>query len=135
MLPLLSFDEFDFYMKQIKAYMEFECDLYKLVEKYNKNMKIGGMQYDYAEMKLPYTPLNVSIKLLERLMYNKYETVDYFIWELEFGKEWTPGRVTDKEGNDVRLSTIRELYDFLIIEARDWEEDKCEEKEELQEDY
>lgn len=134
MLPLLSFDEFDFYMEQIKAYREFDSDLYRLVEKYNKNMKLGEKQYDYAEIGLP-SLLNISIELLERLMYNKYETIDYFVWELEFGKEWNPGMVVDKEGNDVKLTTTRELYDFLIIEARDWEEDKCEKKEESQEDY
>lgn len=38
----------------------------------------------------------------------------YFIYELEFGKKWEKGMVTDVDGNDIPLKNSSDLYDMLI---------------------
>ena len=41
------------------------------------------------------------------------QNIGYFCWELDFGKTWRPGKVTDRFGRDVKLSSVYELYDHL----------------------
>lgn len=44
-----------------------------------------------------------------------YNDIDYFCYELDFGKKWTPGCV--KIGDeDVCLKTPEDLYDLLVRE-------------------
>lgn len=38
----------------------------------------------------------------------------YFIYELEFGRKWKKGMVTDVDGNDIPLKNSSDLYDMLI---------------------
>ena len=38
----------------------------------------------------------------------------YFIYELEFGRKWNKGMITDVNGNDIPLKNSSDLYDMLI---------------------
>jgi len=40
--------------------------------------------------------------------------IDYFIYELDYGKKWKRGMITDKNGVDVDFSDAGRLYDYLI---------------------
>lgn len=40
--------------------------------------------------------------------------VEYFIYDLEWGKNWTPESVTEADGTPVDLSTVEKLYDYLV---------------------
>lgn len=40
--------------------------------------------------------------------------LDYYIYELDFGKDWKVGCITDVDGTDIPLSNASELYDMLI---------------------
>lgn len=44
---------------------------------------------------------------------DKEEWIEYFMFELNFGKGWKPGMV-NVHGKDIPLSTPEELYDFLV---------------------
>lgn len=55
-----------------------------------------------------------SIDLLSLAMNDNGSWIEYFICELNYGKEWKPGTITDENGCDVVLSTPEELYDFLV---------------------
>lgn len=44
----------------------------------------------------------------------KNNTLQYFIYDLEFGKKYTSGCLTDEKGNDVSIATPEELYDTLV---------------------
>lgn len=59
------------------------------------------------------------VELLEKLM--NIETDDsygsdigYFVWELDFGRNWTPDSITDMNGNSIDFSTAEKLYDYLV---------------------
>lgn len=63
----------------------------------------------------------LSIRLLEKLMDDPYEYIDWWIWETHFGKDhpnvyWdAPDGTTEKEWN---LTTPEALYDFLVENAQ-----------------
>lgn len=94
---------------EIKRLHEYESELYAVNRKYN---------YD-ADISFP-TLEGTVISLLEEI-FNCPETevgtdISYFVYELDFGKDWEPGMITDKDGNDVDHSTAEKLYDWLIKE-------------------
>ena len=52
------------------------------------------------------------IDALKIEMNDKDEWIDYFIFELDFGRDWKPDSVTDK-GKSVDMSSAGALYDYL----------------------
>lgn len=46
--------------------------------------------------------------------HDMYSWITYYCYELEFGKKYTKGSVTDKDGSEIKLSNVEELYNFLI---------------------
>lgn len=57
---------------------------------------------------------SVVVELLEN-MFNT-DMISYWIYELDYGREYKDGYVQDGEGNIVDLSTLEKLYDYLIKE-------------------
>lgn len=53
------------------------------------------------------------LRYLEQVFGDENCWIYYFVCELEFGKKWQPGMITDN-GKDCKLSTSEELYDFLL---------------------
>jgi len=50
---------------------------------------------------------------LETMFNDKSEWISYYIYELNWGKEWKEGCVT-MEGKDVKMKTIEDLHNILI---------------------
>ena len=44
---------------------------------------------------------------------DKDEWIDYFCFELDFGKKWKEGVITEKDGTDIILKTAEDLYNLL----------------------
>jgi hypothetical protein len=63
---------------------------------------------------------NSVIKLLENAFNLKpdkvsgYTDVSYFVYELNFGKNYQPGDVRDDDFKEVDFSSAETLYDYLI---------------------
>lgn len=57
---------------------------------------------------------SLVIDLLSEIMDDKYNDIEYYCYDLEYGRLYNPGDVTDEEGNEVELRTPENLYDFLI---------------------
>ena len=62
---------------------------------------------------------DVVVDLLEKLMgldpNDVYGSdIDYFCWELDFGKKWKPNMIRDVNNNSIDISTAEKLYDYLI---------------------
>lgn len=60
--------------------------------------------------------LHQLIKLLEIAFgdCHKDSWIEYFIYELNFGKSYKDGDITNEDGTPIDLSTVDKLYDFLI---------------------
>lgn len=57
---------------------------------------------------------SVVVELLE----NMFDTdmISYWVYELDYGRNYKDGYVQDGEGNIIDLSTLEKLYDYLIKE-------------------
>ena len=55
------------------------------------------------------------IKLLHNIFgeADRDEWIDYFCFELDFGKKWKEGTITEKDGTDIKLETPEDLYNYL----------------------
>lgn len=56
--------------------------------------------------------------LLRKLLKDDVEDIDYFIYELDYGRKYEHGMITDKNGADIDFSTAEKLYDYLTGEVR-----------------
>ncbi len=61
---------------------------------------------------------NKTISLLSdiarELIGDKYDYIGYFLWELDFGKGYYEGVITDEKGTPVALSTPEDLYNLIV---------------------
>ena len=57
----------------------------------------------------------IVVKLMERLMRDNAGNISYFIYELDYGKTYQGGCVSDQSGN-IDISTPEKLYDYLMKE-------------------
>lgn len=57
----------------------------------------------------------IVVKLLEKMMQDSVGNISYFIYELDYGREYKDGCVSDNNGN-IDISTPEKLYDFLMTE-------------------
>ena len=63
---------------------------------------------------------SVVVKLLEKMF--DTDIISYWIYELNYGKEYTDGCVLDENMNEIDLSTAEKLYDCLIKSLESEEE-------------
>lgn len=45
---------------------------------------------------------------------NQNGWISYWIYELDFGRTWKPGMITNSIGKDVKLQTKEDLYQFIM---------------------
>lgn len=57
----------------------------------------------------------IVVKLLEKLMGDSCGNISYFIYELDYGKEYKEGCILDNK-DFIDISSAEKLYDFLMIE-------------------
>ncbi len=57
---------------------------------------------------------NQLMKILKIAMddNNKDSWIEYYMWELDFGKKWKKGYITS-DGKDVKLRNVSDLWDLL----------------------
>ena len=61
--------------------------------------------------------------LLKKMMYDKYDYIEYFIYELDYGREYEIGMVEDEHGQDIDIHTSDLLYDFLAQNIHDFRDE------------
>ena len=57
------------------------------------------------------------IILLRKLLKDADENIDYFIYELDYGRKYEVGMITDKNGHNIDFSSAEKLYDFMTKEV------------------
>lgn len=66
--------------------------------------------------------MNELIEVLA-FIFDDVDTIEYFVFGLDFGKTWKPGCITetDEDGNvvDIDLSSMDKLYDLLVKEMKE----------------
>ena len=57
----------------------------------------------------------IVVRLLEKLMQDDVENISYFIYELDYGREYREGCVS-YDNENIDISTPEKLYDYLMTE-------------------
>lgn len=111
---LLSKEEFVNIINELKKEWDFE-------------EQVGDVFYSFGCM-APEFPSSYEtvIKLLNLIFgietdKNWNGDIDYFCTELDFGRNYQPGCVTEN-GNEIDLSTVEKLYDYITGGIRNGEE-------------
>lgn len=93
-------------------FKDFRKVMVAIQEGLEKERKLYDLDVDVTGLTAPY--IEVLLEMLVR-EYNDEEAgwIDYFCWELDFGKNWLPGRVTDEFGRDIKLENLYDLWSFL----------------------
>jgi len=56
---------------------------------------------------------DLVVQLLEN-MFNDGDTIGWWLYELNYGREYTEGCITESDGTPIDLSTAEKLYDYLL---------------------
>ncbi len=102
-IDLIEYTKFEKYMLKLKELVEDEQELDNAFKKFSPEW--GGFSNEKA--------IDLTLTLLKELVNDKYGDIDYFIYELEWGKKWYVGCVTSEDGKDIPMATIKDLYNFL----------------------
>jgi hypothetical protein len=52
-------------------------------------------------------------KVIKLSFDDKFEWISYYMYDLEWGKKYKKGSVTDKNGKNIPLKTLEDLYKLL----------------------
>lgn len=104
---LLSKEEFTKIIESYKKSFDFTDELNKLFDRYDCDGEI-------------YPPIGSEdvVTLLEFIFDDRDEWISYWIFELDFGKEYEDGYIKDRDGKHIPLKTSDNLYDLLVDNYR-----------------
>ena len=78
----------------------------------NKASKITEFGVNITELTDAYS--TIIINLLEGLFNDKSTWISYYVYELNWGKDYKDGSIIDKEKGIIKLANASDLYDILI---------------------
>jgi len=61
--------------------------------------------------------------LLKKVLCDKYDHIEYFIYELDYGRKYESGMITDENGQDIDIHTPELLYDFILDSGITYQEE------------
>lgn len=101
---ILTKTEFCKVMSEFKKAREAE----RRVDQIARDMGSDFLQIDLTYLGGPLTTV------LDKMFDSDDHDVEYFCWELDFGDDYQPGDVKDRDGNEIDFSTAEKLYDYLV---------------------
>ena len=104
---MITLEQFKIALSDIKLFQQAQDSI-------NDGFKILGQDSQIMITE----PESVVVRLLEVIFNDKGEWIQYFLYELNWGEKYKDGCITDTDGSFIRLSTIDELYDFLLKEEK-----------------
>jgi len=81
----------------------------------DKAMKLrDAIETDFFNaMSLMISHEGIVIKLLEK-MFEDADIISWWIYELDYGREYKEGCIQEESGKNIDISTAEKLYDYLI---------------------
>lgn len=117
MTPIITKEEFKDAIEYVKLVIALQDDVYDLCRKFNNNTE------DIADIQFP-TGQTKIIDLLSLILRDEEEWISYFVYELEFGMKYQPGYITDPNGHDIPLKTVDDLWNLLMDNFKNSEDNK-----------
>ena len=103
---LITFEEFKKHIECIKELIAFEDNLRKVSRSYFVRRE------ERFNLTFP-TLMDNTISLLEILTGDNEAWIDYWVFELDCGNNYKDSCVQDKNGNNIPLKTIRDLWNVI----------------------
>lgn len=97
---MISFDKFEYYINTIKRESDFVDSLTDI------------LRTDILLEKLNCQSL--ALDLIGDLFRDTDDWIGYWAIELDFGKRYKDGCVTEEDGTIIPLRTVEDLYNFLV---------------------
>ena len=99
-------------------------------EKFKKYMNAVKKDYDYMDqvsdvLNSDFLYENLSgasyvLDILSDIFHDgEHDNIGYFVFELNWGKDYEPGDVVTKDGEIIPLGTLEDLYALLVAEQKD----------------
>ena len=106
----LSKDEFVEIVNRLRD----SSDLVDKVEELFRNSR-DNVECDFCNgAALQISHEGTVVSLLRKLLKDTSEDISYFIYELDYGRKYEPGMITDENGCDIDFSSAEKLYNYLI---------------------
>lgn len=105
----MQFEQFDKFIKGIQDFNKLHDDISSICSRYSRENRLG----DEVSIFLPSLE-SECVELLSYIFDDKGEWISYFMYELDYGKKYEDGCITDENGNNIRLSNTKELYNLLL---------------------
>lgn len=103
-------------LEQLKTASDLQDQIYELYRKSrdcieSDFMNVGALQINHE---------GIVVDLLELLTDDDgdYPDISYFIYELDYGRGYKPGSVTEEDGTEIDFSSAKKLYDYLEEKER-----------------
>ena len=88
-------------------------DLQEQVDKLFRNSR-ENIENDFCNAAaLQISHESTVVFLLKKMLHDEYEYIDYFVYELDYGRKYEAGMITDENGQDIDIHTPELLYDFI----------------------
>lgn len=108
MKPIITYEEFESYIDELKSIDEFQTKLDTLITSYNNS---GRVKAEYIH--LP-TLFDSMIELLQKATGDTSEYISFWVYELDFGRKYKDGCVQRENGESVPLKTTMDLWKKII---------------------
>lgn len=103
------------------------------LEKFKKYMNAVKKDYDYMDqasdiLNSDFLYENLSgasyvLDILSDIFHDgENDNIGYFCFELDWGKDYKPGVITEDDGTIVPLATLEDSYNLLVAELKDVKE-------------
>ena len=89
-------------------------DLKEQVDRLFRNSRENIENDFYNSAALQISHEHLVVFLLKQIMRDKYDYIDYFIYELDYGRKYEEGMITQADGRNIDIHTPELLYDFIL---------------------
>lgn len=115
---IISFTEFQKYLSHIQDFHSLQEQVDIAMRHYNHSdvERIGSIDLPSLETEV--------ISLLKTITGDKDDWIGYWVYELNCGKEWHPGMITEKDGTDIPLKTVEDLWNLLVCNSNSSEKER-----------
>lgn len=108
---LLSKEKFCETMDQIKESFDYADNL----NDFFRSNRVDGYLYQPNCM-------DTALNLLRFMYHDDNDWIGYYVFELEWGRDYSPGCTTESDGTEIQLDTTEHLYDLLLKNMKELED-------------
>lgn len=106
-----SFQEFKKHMDRMVKFLELEDKINAVTNEFTESARCE------ASIEFP-NQLDSVIDLLEYILHDEDDWIGYWLFELDCGKRYKSGTITEADGSDIPLATVEDLWNLLTKENK-----------------